>query len=388
MKRKWVRYLLLIPALLVVLVVLSAASNVFFPRSSKLVDRLSAEEKARAAEVIHLRQELGNEVWPGFGDAAIPLVLFNEAYAFLLNYEGEPPIGWTLPRSGEQQGTAWEPVPGDDFLGEPYYRQRLIDDVTPQAFCVRLGDQWAASMTTYEWSRVRLAQLMKEELPSWLGPVVPYFLVTRLYIGDTDKYVSAVTHESFHAYVGLQSERRLIQAEEAARRQEENYPWEDETIIAGWQTELELLTQAVRASSREETVDLVRQFLSARAERRENNRLATRLIDYEQRREWLEGLAKYVELEAWRQGATAPDYSAHPAAAELSDFHGYEGFETAWTREVDQITRTAEDSGDTRFYYSGMAQATLLDRLMPGWKEGALTGGTTLEGLLAAAIDV
>ena len=71
MKRKWARYFLLIPALLVVLVGLSAASNLFFPRSSKLVDRLSAEEKARAAEVIHLRQELGNEVWPGFGDAAI-----------------------------------------------------------------------------------------------------------------------------------------------------------------------------------------------------------------------------------------------------------------------------------------------------------------------------
>src|SRR5690606_17729444 len=132
-----------------------------------------------------------NDVWPGFGDAAIPLVVFNEANAFLLNYEGTPPTGWVLPRSGKQQGTAWELVPGDQFQGAPYYSQPLVDEVTPQAFCVRLGDQWAGSMTTFEWSRIKLAQLMKEELPSWLGPIVPYSLVTRLFFGDTDKYVSA-----------------------------------------------------------------------------------------------------------------------------------------------------------------------------------------------------
>jgi hypothetical protein len=28
----------------------------------------------------------------------------------------------------------------------------------------------------------------------------------------------------------------------------------------------------------------------------------------------------------------------------------------------------ADDKGDGRFYYTGMAQAFLLDRLMPSWK--------------------
>ncbi len=53
MKRQWARYLLMIPLFLLIPVALSATSNLFFPRSSKLVDRLSAEEKARAAEAIH-----------------------------------------------------------------------------------------------------------------------------------------------------------------------------------------------------------------------------------------------------------------------------------------------------------------------------------------------
>lgn len=386
MKRKWIRYLLLIPALLLILVALSAASNLFFPRRSKVVDRLSAEEKARVAEAIHLRQELGNDVWPGFGDAAIPLVVYNEANAFLLNYEGAPPTGWVLPRSGEQQGTAWELVPGDAFLGVPYYSQPLVGDVTPQAFCVRLGDQWAGSMPTYEWSRISVAEGLREELPGGVGAILPYSLVTRLFVGDTDKYASLITHESFHAFAGLTAERHLIEAEESGRREADAYPWEDEAVIGGWQRELDLLIRALGASGHDETVELVRQFLTTREERRTTNRLASRLIAYEQRREWVEGLARYAELEVWRQAATTADYAPAPSTAELADFHDYDGFEGRWKAEVGQIARMSREEGDSRFYYSGMAQAVLLDRLMPGWKEGALTGGTTLEGLLDAAV--
>jgi len=47
----------------------------------------------------------------------------------------------------------------------------------------------------------------------------------------------------------------------------------------------------------------------------------------------------------------------------------------------------AADWGDGRFYYSGMAQAVLLDRLMPGWKDQALEDGVFLEDLLEAAVE-
>lgn len=46
----------------------------------------------------------------------------------------------------------------------------------------------------------------------------------------------------------------------------------------------------------------------------------------------------------------------------------------------------ADDVGDGRFYYSGMAQAALLDRLLPDWKEQALTDGVFLEDLLETAV--
>ena len=41
---------------------------------------------------------------------------------------------------------------------------------------------------------------------------------------------------------------------------------------------------------------------------------------------------------------------------------------------------------DIRFYYSGMAQAVALDRLMPTWKTRAFADATWLETLLAEAV--
>jgi hypothetical protein len=382
MRARLARIIIIFFAVVVLLLAISAASNIFLPERSESVDKLSDAEKARIAEAIHLRETLGNAIWPGFGDEQIPIIVYNEQYAFLANFDGQPPVGWALPRSGAQQGTNWEPVPGDDFFGATYYRQQLVGSDTPQAFTVRLGDEWAASMTTYDWSRIKLVDMIRGEAPRWLRPFIPYRLVVGLFLGDSDRFIAALTHESFHAFIGLHAERHLVQAEEVARQQEPSYPWRDGAHVAAWQRELDILAAALRAEHREEAIASAQEFLSVREERRTSARLATRYIDYEQRREWLEGLAKYVELEAWRQGATAAGYTPHPATASLGDFNDYGGYERAWKREIDQIGRMAGDEGDGRFYYSGMAQAALLDRLLPDWKNGALTGGTTLEGLL------
>ena len=48
------------------------------------------------------------------------------------------------------------------------------------------------------------------------------------------------------------------------------------------------------------------------------------------------------------------------------------------------MRRMADDEGDGRFYYTGMAY--LLDRLMPDWKQKAFDDGIWLEDLLAEAV--
>ena len=150
--------------------------------------------------------------------------------------------------------------------------------------------------------------------------------------------------------------------------------------------ELDLLADALETETEAEAGLLAAEFVEARAARRAAFDLNSDLIGYERQREWVEGLAKYMELEMWRLAATTPAYKPVSAAAELTDVDNYDGFATAWSREVDQIRRMADDEGDGRFYYSGMAQAILLDRLVPGWKEQVFADGVYLDELLEAGL--
>jgi len=50
------------------------------------------------------------------------------------------------------------------------------------------------------------------------------------------------------------------------------------------------------------------------------------------------------------------------------------------------MKRQVDQEGDTRFYYTGMAQATLLDRLSPDWKR-TMAEDVWLEDLLAQAVE-
>ena len=53
-----------------------------------------------------------------------------------------------------------------------------------------------------------------------------------------------------------------------------------------------------------------------------------------------------------------------------------------WSAQLGEVTRTAGRVGETRFYYSGMAQAAVVDRLLPDWKERAFEPDVMLEDLL------
>ncbi len=382
--RRWVVGSLLAPLVVCGGVsLISAASNIGLPRESAVVEQLSEMESARLEEAFHLRQSLGDAAWPGWGGADIPAIVYNERYAFLVGLH-DPEPGWVKVPQGSARGGPWEVVPHDRFKGEPYNRQLLPSDVTPEAFTVKVGDRWVSSLTTKEWMQVMLAQQLREDLPAFLRPIFPYRLATSLFIDSSDFYISSLLHESFHAYQGIIAPDKLAAAEDAVRRSEAHYPLEDRSLRDAWQIELDLLARALRADTPAETAALTREFLANREQRRET--LTSDLIAYERHREWQEGLARYVELEIWRQAATSADYEPAPAVQHDRDFKGYRTFERRWSREVDQIRRMAGNRGDGRFYYSGMAQAVLLDRLAPGWKNEAFDDGIWLDDLLVGAL--
>ena len=346
---------------------LSALSNQGLPQSIEDSGRLSSLDKARLAETLHLKQTLSDQVWPGLAAADIPILLWNRDFSFLV---------------GEDINSAparWQVVPGDTFQGQPYYRQASDE---PQNFAVQVGDRWVASVGTKLEADLFIREMFQESFPPPINQVIPY----RLLIQPSEVQISAVLHEVFHVFQRANARSHFDDAE-LAYRDGPGYWAVDPAMSEAWQEEIETLAQALEADTGEGAADLARQFLSQRRARRQAHDLAPNLIAFERRFEWLEGLAKYVELESWRQAAETDGYQPLPAMAEDPDFDGYAKFDGRWSQEIGQMKRQADQEGDTRFYYTGMAQAALLDRLAPDWKEQAMEDGVWLEDLLESAVN-
>lgn len=391
MKRKGcIRPILLglasLTGLCLVLSVISANTNARQPTHSVITDRLSAVEKARVAEAIHLRKTLGDQVFPGWAQADIPVIVYNEEMLFLVDI-ANPDDGWRRVPKGTQEGKAWLAVPGDVFFGEPYYRQSYRSPgMNTQAFIVQVGNQWAASLSTYEWTRIALVNEIVSQLPGPIQRIVPAPLLRNLLLPGSDAYASMILHEATHAYQGIRDPERLSAAESVARTSMEQYPFEDPAHKKAWQLELDLLHQAVRAKTQEETIRLAREFLANRAERRDRAGLSKEMIALERLKEWEEGIAKYSERTIYLLAMQDEAYQPLPEVTQDQDFHDYRLAQQKWDQEIDQMRRMAGDDSDGRFYYTGFAQAVLLDRLSPGWKDRLFDKDTWLEDLLSEAV--
>jgi hypothetical protein len=88
--------------------------------------------------------------------------------------------------------------------------------MTPEAFTVRIGNRWVTSMTTKEWTEIGLAEPIREPLPPLLQSILPYRLYCRLLVGNSDRYITLMMHEAFHAYEGQAAQDRLESAEKAS----------------------------------------------------------------------------------------------------------------------------------------------------------------------------
>ncbi len=367
--------------LLLLVVAASALSNIGLPRQSSTLDHLSDLEKARLSEVFHLRTALGDSVWPGWSQVDIPLIVYNEQYAFIVGYLN-PPAGWMKIPSLQPRGGAWEEVSSDAFEGHPYYRTPITDpEKTPEGFTVLVGDRWVATFQTREYSQVDFYQEFRQNLPSFISNLVPLRLVWSLLMGKTEYYIGALEHESFHAYEGMIAEDQLT-ASESIYSVEANYPFN--TMEEPWKQEMKVLVQAAQAGNNTEAIALAREFLQLRRFRRVG--LSPAQVELERLREWEEGLAKYAELEITRQAGAGNGYHPMVGMSKDKDFKNYQGLQQFWSAQLKEAENTQGRSGGARFYYSGNALAVVLDYLMPGWKSRALPGGEYLDDLLQEAV--
>lgn len=379
--------LLVLALLFLTAVGLISWDNTHLPKRSNVTDKLTQLEKARLIEAQHLRSAIGDEVLPGWDKATIPLILYNEEYAFLTGVSIPPPDGWKTIRLHQQRGTSWEVVPGDEFQGKPYYRQKLSSGVTPQAFTVKVGEDYAASLTTLEYYPIMMHRQLKDGLPGFIEPIFPYRAYMNALLDSSDQFISAILHEAAHAYQGISASNRLVAGEQANFDLEKLYPWEDTSLRKDWQSELDTLALALRAKTDEETRLLAQEFLQTRQSRRQSAGLSADLIEFERHREWVEGIGRYAEISVYRLAHERADYSPVQEILNNPGFFNYEKFDRRWEREIDQMKRMASDWGEGRFYYTGMAQAVLLDRLAPGWQSQLFEPGVWLEDLLSEALS-
>jgi hypothetical protein len=342
-----------------------AVTNRTLPQPPAVLDRLHPMDAIRLEETLQLKSSLGDAVWPGWGEADIPILLWNDEYSFLFGVSDPP--------------SDWEIVPDDRFMGQVYYRQPSDD---PQNFAMPVGDVWAASLATKWEMDAFLTDMFRQMLPDFVEPVFPF----RLIIQPTEVHMSGVLHESFHVYQIVRAPDRL-RAAEAAHRHTEPYRIPNSAMMEDWEAEISLLIQALRADSEEETRETAQRFLEQRRQRRSNQQLADEFVEYERWMEWEEGLAKYLELSIWRAAYETPEYTSIAGMADDPDFKGYQSYPQRWNQEIDQLKRQAKGDSDVRFYYTGMAQAVLLDRLSQDWKDQVWQDGVWLETLIEQALQ-
>lgn len=381
----WIGFLVLIlTGICMLAVVVSVVSNTTIPTQSASLDRLTADQKALLREATLLREALGNSVFPGFADQEIPFVVYNEQYAFYSG-DAQPSPGWVMAPYDEVRGGEWEPVPDDDFYGQTYYRTAISDPgKTPESFVVQVEGQLAGSFQTREYGLINMAQTMRAELPPVIRSIVPYRLVAGQFFTKPTAYISGLLHESFHAYQGTVIPEKFTQSEMAGAG-ESNYPFEDDAVANAWKEELAVLSRAGQVENRTDARDLAAQFLALREQRRSLDAMSPAMVEYEQQREWLEGLAKYAELEIGRLAAHST-YTPHDRAVETTGLDDYADRDRFWRIQLESIDNTLYN-GETIFYYSGFAQAVLLDQLMPGWKERAISDGKPLDALVQEAVN-
>lgn len=298
---------------------------------------LSDDDKAELSEVARLQKALGDQVWPGFGRASIPLILYNNRYEFLIGTT-DPPAPWAV-------------VESDYFNGEKYYRRNATN---PQAFAVHVDDRWAGSMSTLG--------RMNRKSPLKLS---------------RDFHVVAVLHEMFHAYQSSQSPERFNQARKVYAA-EARYPFKEAEFAAAWDREGYLLATALKTTDDAGIRRAVRDFLQVRDARRARAALSADLLAYERELEWLEGLAKYIEIRFYELASSRGGDSAYSSYRP-----GLPYWQTNFVLLERQLAR---QGGDLRFYLSGMAQARLLDGLSPGWKEKVMRSGVYLEDILRTSV--
>lgn len=271
----------------------------------------------------------GHLVWPGWNEP--------------------PPV---LIRSGSGECLIGHPDPPADFVpaGSGAHRREGYLLPMPVATAWPVNDCWSVAIP----ARNELQAFLDEHLGAGTIDL------------DPGLYTRAIVHEAFHAF-----QMTTLGGPDAIPTMGADRPGETLAALRGdaaadgaHDAMGAALTAALDARSAAETLDALTNFL----ERRDAwwSEAPSGVPGMERHLEWLEGTAHYADV-LIGVGAGGGDVSAR-ALHELRD-------------QVAQPTGIGSGLRD-RYAGFGAAQAFVLDRWRPGWKERALPGGASLDDLI------
>lgn len=195
--------------------------------------------------------------------------------------------------------------------------------------------------------------------------------------------MAMIAHEAFHVFQG-----RELNHEFANESQIKLYPCLSIKNNVGNSLEATALEECLLEKDDAIARDAAIRWLAIRKDRRAD--MDPRMIEYEDRNEFIEGTAKYVEVKLMEvlQGSK-PEPTLWFA-------QGFEGFDDlSWHREntinaMGRVMRGEVNVNNDRYgtspvrfrlYYSGTAIALLLDRFSPNWKNDIADPSETLTSL-------
>ena len=198
---------------------------------------------------------------------------------------------------------------------------------------------------------------------------------------DLEEAISLAFHESFHVF---ESDRQRA----GAKWRRENamlvaaYPETEVRLSALFNVEGQILLTALQAKDDAGLRDAARKFIAVR--RLRHGEMEGRFVEFEKGAESNEGLAEYAGTKAVLFGIAAAREQRLSIPFHYKDERRY--LEKRYA-QLTSITDAGKNSR-LRFYFTGSAQALLLDRLMPDWRRRVQFDAAALQDLLSEAVSL
>lgn len=317
-----------------------------------------------------------NPLWPGWDVGDTPLMIYLPGEQELLINHPQPPAAFKqyegpLALLGQEilyrDGSTTIEWDGQNTSREIYGVETLVlaDTLSNRKMWLR---GWLADPRSNE---EKLTELPYDSLRA-----------------DPYEQMAMIAHEAFHVF-----QMRNLPHKAADERLVRIYPCLAVENNVGFALEGEALSRCLRAVDAAVTRAAAVEWLAVRQHCRAQ--LPDAAIEYEDRNEFIEGTAKYIELALMdRLEGGTPD----PALWYAQGFGGFVDLE--WFRERRLESMLGNMRGEVnvnndpygtspvrgRLYFSGMGIALLLDRLAPTWRARIAAPEATLTTLAGEAI--